>query len=79
MQVLQNEEDKELFSYLLDKKSNIINNIKENILFDYSQLSIKVFIKDLGEEEEEEKTQEEPQKEEEMMMAIKMMMMMMTL
>jgi hypothetical protein len=41
-----NELDKELFSYLLDKDTEIINNIKDNILFDYSQLSITLFIKE---------------------------------
>tara|TARA_R110000803_G_C11854383_1_gene306302 strand:- start:57 stop:551 length:495 start_codon:yes stop_codon:yes gene_type:complete len=41
-----NELDKELFSYLLDKDAEIINNIKDNILFDYSQLSITLFIKE---------------------------------
>lgn len=41
-----NELDKELFSYLLDKDAEIINNIKDNLLFDYSQLSITLFIKE---------------------------------
>ena len=41
-----NELDKELFSYLLDKDTEIINNIKDNLLFDYSQLTITLFIKE---------------------------------
>ena len=39
--------------YLLDQEADIINKIRDNILFDFSELSIRAFIEEFKETEEE--------------------------
>ena len=43
-----NELDKKLFMYLLDQESYVINQIKDNILFDFAELTIKAFIEEFN-------------------------------